>query len=154
MFSRQTIISNDHNRQSEPVAFFIYICFLFSCYHEKVPTVYENIFKGHNTVIFIFALLSIGFILIGKNLLLLEQILPFQKNLFWRANLNREAKGGRAPKGSHISVFICCTEKCMWQCKQLILLLSCSNSHNDVCPEPHQNVSIAAVQGAVHPSIK
>ena len=33
------------------------------------------------------------------------------------------------------------------------LLLLCSHSHNDVPPEPQRNISMAAVRGAVHPSI-
>ena len=33
------------------------------------------------------------------------------------------------------------------------MLLLCSHSSNDVPPEPQRNVSIAAVRGAVRPSI-
>ena len=35
----------------------------------------------------------------------------------------------------------------------ILLLLLCSHSPNDVPPEPQRNVSIAAVRGAVRPSI-
>ena len=35
----------------------------------------------------------------------------------------------------------------------LIMLLLCSHSHNDVPPEPQRNISMAAVRGAVRPSM-
>ena len=35
---------------------------------------------------------------------------------------------------------------------EILLLLLCSHSPNEVTPEPQRNVSIAAVRGAVHPS--
>ena len=51
-------------------------------------------------------------------------------------------------------VIICCLlGSTITIAKLSLLLLLCSHSPNDVPAEPQRNISIAAIRGAVHPSI-